>query len=101
MDPQDPGRRDADVPSEGEARVAVHGVGKRFGGVQALRDVSLEIRRGEIHALVGENGAGKSTLGRIISGAVALVWNLATLDSRMGRVEATVDRIAAAMETDR
>ena len=39
---------------------------KEFPGVKALDDVSLEVRRGEIHALVGENGAGKSTTMNII-----------------------------------
>jgi rhamnose transport system ATP-binding protein len=45
-------------------------VGKRFQGTQALGDVSLSIRRGAIHALIGENGAGKSTLGKIIAGVI-------------------------------
>ena len=43
---------------------------KSFPGVQALNDVSLSIRKGEVHALVGENGAGKSTLIKICSGAI-------------------------------
>ncbi len=41
---------------------------KTFPGVKALQDVSLEVRRGEIHAICGENGAGKSTLMRVLSG---------------------------------
>jgi len=43
-------------------------ISKRFGGIQALQDVSVELQGQEIHALVGENGAGKSTLIKIVGG---------------------------------
>ena len=46
----------------------VEGVSKRFGPTQALDRVSVAMRAGEVHALMGENGAGKSTLGKIIAG---------------------------------
>jgi ribose transport system ATP-binding protein len=52
-----------------EYRVELLNVSKSFGGVSALREVSLKSKPGEIHALVGANGAGKSTLVKILSGA--------------------------------
>ena len=54
-----------------EPAVRFQGVGKRYPGVQALTDVSLDIAEGSCHALCGENGAGKSTLGKILAGLQA------------------------------
>ncbi len=49
--------------------VEMKGICKSFGGVQALKSVDLELRRGEIMGMVGDNGAGKSTLMKVLSGA--------------------------------
>ncbi len=59
-----------DAPSSAGA-VRCRGVSVSFGPVRALRDVSLEMEAGRIHALVGQNGAGKTTLGRALAGLQA------------------------------
>ncbi|HEY5834153.1 ATP-binding cassette domain-containing protein [Streptomyces sp.] len=51
-----------------EPLLALRGVSKRYGAVEALTDVELEIRAGEVVALVGESGAGKSTLVKVMTG---------------------------------
>jgi len=59
------------MATPGGPAIRISGVVKTFGAVVANRDASLEVSRGEIHALVGENGAGKSTLMRVLAGLYA------------------------------
>lgn len=54
----------------GQYQIDMNKITKRFGGVVALDQVSLQVKKGEIHALMGENGAGKSTIMKILAGAI-------------------------------
>ena len=56
------------MPDKAERILSLRGIGKRFGAVQALSNVDLEVYAGEVVAIVGDNGAGKSTLVKILSG---------------------------------
>lgn len=70
----------------------MHDITKSFPGVKALQNVNLEIKRGEIHAIVGENGAGKSTLLKILAGAYTRDQGTIEIDGE--RVEALTPKIA-------
>ncbi|MGK9230195.1 sugar ABC transporter ATP-binding protein [Inquilinus limosus] len=56
--------------AESPEGLSIRGIGKAYGGITVLQDVDLDIRPGEVLALLGENGAGKSTLSSVISGLV-------------------------------
>ena len=72
-------------------RVELINISKTYGGISALKDVTLKIRPGEIHALVGENGAGKSTLMKILSGAVARNSGKIVMDGAEAHIRSTHD----------
>ncbi len=56
------------MTSDSDYILQVNGLSKSFSGVKALDNVQLNLRRGEVHALMGENGAGKSTFMKILIG---------------------------------
>lgn len=60
--------------------IVMQGISKEFDGKWALRDISLSVEKGTIHAIIGENGAGKSTLMNILSGALTPNQGMITYD---------------------
>ena len=79
--------------------LSVRNAQKRFGAVQALRDVSLEAYRGEVLALLGDNGAGKSTLVKCISGVHALDEGEIVLDGVLTPLHSPAAARRAGIET--
>ena len=81
-----------DASPQASPLLEVRGLGKRFPGVVALDDVSLDLRAGEVHGLVGQNGAGKSTLINILSGMLSADAGTHPHRRRAGRASATAPR---------
>ena len=82
------------APGEERPVLEMEHVSKQFGATLALDDVSLELRRGEIHALLGENGAGKSTLIKIMTG-------VQRQDSGEIRIDGAPVRVTSAQDAQR
>ncbi|MGY6130062.1 L-arabinose ABC transporter ATP-binding protein AraG (plasmid) [Paraburkholderia strydomiana] len=83
------------VPASTEPYLQLDGITVRFPGVLALDQVSLEVRRGEVHGLMGENGAGKSTLLKVLSGVNQPAAGTLSLDGVEQQFTTTKAAIAA------
>jgi len=75
------------LAAEAPPAVSMCGIRKAFPGVVALDGVDFDVRRGEVHVLLGENGAGKSTLMRVLSGATAKDAGEIRVDGRTVEIE--------------
>jgi ribose transport system permease protein len=85
--------------ADGHPYLSLKGITKHFGGVHALKDIDLDIRPGEVLALVGDNGAGKSTLIKIISGAYKADQGDIFVEGRKVRIETPADAKRFNIET--
>ena len=83
----------------GPAHVELRGVSKRFGATQAVDRADIAIRRGCIHALVGENGAGKSTVGKLIAGVHTADSGSVIVEGRPCRFRSPRQAFAAGITT--
>ena len=72
-----------------ELVLSMAGISKAFNGVPALRDASFSVRRGEVHALIGQNGAGKSTLIKVLTGVYERDAGEVVLEGRPVRFAST------------
>lgn len=79
-------------------RVRMRGICKRYGTIQSLDGVDLDLRAGEVLGLVGDNGAGKSTLSKVLSGAVVPDEGSIEIDGEPVRFESPADARRAHVE---
>jgi rhamnose transport system ATP-binding protein len=93
--PDDAYRVAAETAGTGEPVLATRGVWRHFGRVQALKDVTVALHAGEVHAIVGENGAGKSTLAAVFGGALMPDEGTVELRGDPCRFAAPSDALAA------
>lgn len=75
------------------------GISKHYGGVVALDSVDLELREGEVLAIVGDNGAGKSTLVKALTGAIPKTSGTVVMDGKTVRIDTPTDAKNAGIET--
>ena len=78
-------------PAPAGTVLSMKGISKRFGAVQALQDIDLDVQAGEVMALVGDNGAGKSTLVKAIAGVYTPDGGTMTFDGKVVRVTTPVE----------
>ena len=76
---------------EGQNLLELRGIGKSFPGVRALSNVDFTLRKGEIHALMGENGAGKSTLIKILTGVYQMDEGRVTVEGQPVNIHSPQD----------